>query len=74
MMKNIKFTKQTTFTGRNGMFKCNGLSILPMHFADKDTVWLEPLTSRNVIGHCHIEIPRADIPKLIAELQSLNIK
>ncbi len=69
----MKFTKTTTFTGRNGCFKATGLELSVYLKPNNDSVIvLEPITSRDIIGRCQIEIPREDIPALIAELQALN--
>lgn len=69
----MKFSKPTTFLGRNGMFAATGLEINPYLTADNHSVVvLEPVTSRGVIGRCNIEIPVEDIPSLIAELQALD--
>jgi len=69
----MKFTKTTTFTGRNGCFKATGLELSVYLKPNNDSVIvLEPITSRDIIGRCQIEIPREDIPALIAELQKLD--
>lgn len=70
----MKFTKQTTFLGRNGVFKATGLEITRCLDADdRSVIVLEPVTSKGVTGRCNIEIPPEDIPALIVELQKFNL-
>lgn len=64
----MKFTKTTSFLGRNGCFKATGLELST---AGSKSVILEPVTSKDEIGRCFIEIPREDILDLIAELEKL---
>ena len=61
----MKFTKTVTFIGRNGCFKSTGLELSKMG----DVVALQPVTSKDQLAHCQIEIPVEDIPAFVAELQ-----
>ena len=74
----VEFKHTTNFLGRNGMFKCTGLSVWTYEkhsFEDKGPVkivpmvWIEPWTSRKTVGRCFIEIPAEDLPRLIEVLQ-----
>lgn len=66
-MTQIKFSQTVSFTGRNGCFKSIGLDL----FQAKQILSLAPITTKNEIGNCSIEIPISDIPALIEELQKL---
>lgn len=70
-MPDIVFSRVTTFLGRNGMFKATGVSIGHSWDNGERTVMLEPVTSKDTIGRCWIEMPEKDIPKLITELQRI---
>ena len=65
----VKFARQTNFTGRNGYFACSGIEVL--HLNHNNSVMLSPLTSRGVVGRCDIEVPLENVPDLIAQLQAL---
>lgn len=68
-IKEIKFTRQTNFTGRNGYMKCGGIEV--MGFDHKSMVQVAPITSKGAVGRCDIEIPLEDVPALIAALQEI---
>jgi len=68
MNSEILFSKQTTFTGRNGTFKCKGFQL----FECGDYVVLEPVTSKGKIGHCALRIPTQDIKALIEVLKNFK--
>lgn len=69
----MKFTKTTDFLGRNGMFTATGLEITAcITTGNNSVITLSPITSKEQIARCFIEIPREDIPALIAELQSFD--
>lgn len=51
--------------GRNGLIKTTGMLVTKL----KDTVVLEPVTTRNVTGRCYIEVPVEVIPDLTKALQ-----
>ena len=65
-MKRIKFTRTTSFLGRNGEFKSIGLNIT--QFGD-DVINITPITSRNLTGRAKIVIPVESLPKLIKILK-----
>lgn len=65
-MNDVYFSRQTRFTGRNGYFKCSGISLMQQD----DIILLETRTSRGFIGRCNVEIPVEDLPALIAGLQA----
>jgi hypothetical protein len=67
MSENIRFASLTSFTGRNGHFKCSGLNL----FLGHNDLELAPLTSRGEVGNCEIVVPREALPELIEVLQSL---
>ena len=54
----IKFSRPVQFVGRNGCFKAIGLE-LNIHPHSK-VVSISPITSKNDIGNCIIEIPVED--------------
>lgn len=64
-MPNLKFSRQTNFTGRNGYFKCSGIELL---ITCDDKVMLTPLTSRGEPARCDVTVPVEDIPALIEML------
>ncbi len=47
--------------GRNGVMQCRGASITGY----PRFITIRPVTSKDTIGNCFIDIPRADIPALI---------
>ena len=53
MPETMSFKKNTTFLGRNGEFKCSGLSVASF----SDYVLIEPITSKGEVGRCSIRIP-----------------
>lgn len=58
-----------TSLGRNGPIKTYGLEVQRWHKAAGDTVNLIPVRKNGDQSRCTIELPVADIPRLIAELQ-----
>jgi hypothetical protein len=71
-MPDVAFTKQATFLGRNGMFKSKGL--IATKLKQDNEIVLEPITSRNVVGRCHIAIPIKDLDLVIEMLQKVKGK
>lgn len=67
-MKTIKFKKNTTFTGRNGTFAASAIEVHKYRHADY--VEINPITSKNRVGNCAINIPVEHLPELIKVLQS----
>jgi hypothetical protein len=61
----------TQFLGRNGSGKCVGVNVL--HTAD-NSIMLEPITSRGLIGRCFIEVPDEAIDGLITLLEQVKEK
>lgn len=55
-------TQNLRFTGRNGSFKCVGISVYPVG----DKIEVAPYTSKGLIGNCVIELPASR-----EELQSI---
>ena len=71
MSKEIKFNKTTTFLGRNGEFKASAVLVCNPLTNNGENVRIRPITSKNEIGRCYIDIPKANVPELIAELNQL---
>lgn len=68
-MKDIKFSKESKFLGRNGQFKSIGIVVgetLENH------VSIQPITSKGLIGKAIICIPKDSIPDLIKALSSID--
>ena len=58
--------------GRNGVMKCVGVEVSDMTFdRESDAVSIAPMNSRG-IGRCWIEVPKADIDKLICLLRKFK--
>jgi hypothetical protein len=70
MSQEVKFQRETNFTGRNGFFKCSGVDVTCC--AHSRTAMLTPLTSRGALARCDIFIPAEDIDALIAALQAIK--
>ncbi len=69
MIKDIKYNRLVTFTGRNGTFKASGIATT-IH---GKTVTLEPITSKGALAHCQISIPYGNIDQVIdALIQATN--
>ncbi len=62
----MKYRRLVNFLGRNGYFKQSGIEILK----DNMNIHLFPLTSRNDIARCEIQIPKEDLHKFITQLQT----
>ena len=61
----VRFEKNVRFLGRNGLFKSMGVCVDEFEGA----VNISPITSKDLIGRCCIEIPIESIPELIEALQ-----
>jgi len=59
----------TSFTGRNGNFKCIGIDLVA-YDGNKRTV-IHPITSKHQIGNCNITIPTENIPEIIKTLKEI---
>jgi hypothetical protein len=57
----IRFEEKRTFLGRNGEFTATGTSVS----ADNKTLMLEPVTTKDLIGRCRIELPANEAQALI---------
>lgn len=66
----VRWERQTNFTGRNGYMKCSGVNFCPL--AHNDSLLLLAITSRGNVARCDIEIPNEAIPELIEALQKLQ--
>jgi len=69
----MRFSKMTTFLGRNGVFNSIGLRMSKMYNAHKDgtktqVLVMEPITSKETTGRCSLEVQVQDLPQLIWEL------
>jgi hypothetical protein len=64
MIEDIKYNRLLTFTGRNGTFKQSGLATT----VNGDTITLEPITSRDFLANCQIQIPYGNIDQVIEAL------
>jgi len=69
--------ENTWFLGRNGTFKCSGISVLPVlsmirsHGDNGGIVLLEPITGKGVIGRATIAVEAESLPMLIQTLQEI---
>lgn len=65
--QNGKITKSL---GRNGEIKTKGVDVFLWEPNENETVVeISPITTRESIGRCHVQIPASDIPALIETLQ-----
>lgn len=63
----IKFSKMVSFWGKNGYFSSIGFDLEN----NKDIITIRPITSKDQIAKCLVQIPKQDIPELIKQLQQL---
>jgi len=68
--RKIMLSKTVGFRGRNGYFKCIGFEITK--YVGDSIIYLNPITSKNTIGNCQIEIPLDDINLFIKNLKDLK--
>lgn len=68
--KKLKFKRHVKFEGRNGYFNSIGLKITK--FEKDDILNIYPITSKNNIGRCLIEIPIEEIDNLIKVLNKIK--
>jgi len=68
--KRIMFSQQTGFKGRNGYFNSIGLQLTKHN--GEDILNIYPITSKNNIGRCLIEIPIEEIDNLIEILKKFK--
>lgn len=64
ILKKIYFDKTVQFEGRNGTFKCSGITLQE----DDDRITIFPITSKDKIGRGMIEIPLESIEEVSSEL------
>jgi len=69
-MRKITFDKPTKFLGRNGYFKCTGLFVTENPNGE---VWIEPITGKDEVGRCRIEIPVEALTEVIASLNGIDV-
>ncbi len=69
-MEDIVYDKPYDMTalGRNGVVKMSGLFITD----HGQYVTLHPITTRNTVANCNINVPKNKIPELIKKLQEVN--
>ena len=66
----VTFSQRTQSEGRNGLMITTAVDVHKTIWNDGQTITLTPVTSKGLRGRGHIEIPVADIPKLIEELKA----
>ena len=65
MIKDIKYTEETYYIGRNGKGKQIGLGFTH----NGSCLLLEPINSKNNLTNCHMNIPYKDLISVIETLQ-----
>lgn len=70
MNEELKFKRHVKFQGRNGYFNSIGLQ-LTKHDND-DILNIYPITSKNNVARCLIEIPVEEIDDLIEILKKIK--
>ena len=68
---NVRFVRETWFTGRNGVGRCSGVGI-SRTMGNDPLVFLTPLTSRGRPANCQIVIPIYDLSGVIGILRRYN--
>lgn len=76
MITHIKWgDKEMSYLGRNGVGKCEGVSVFATAISDFPSVILEPINSKGQIARSSIEIPKENIGEVINVLsQCANMK
>jgi hypothetical protein len=70
-----KNKRVVSFQGRNGAGKQIGIEILPIGEPNpQQVVTFSPINSKGDVANCMIDLPVADIPEFIAELQNIHTK
>lgn len=64
----IKFNKPTDFFGRNGIWEASGINIST--WDNYDQIELIPITSKNKLASCRINIPKEHLQEFINKLQT----
>lgn len=70
--KKVMFSKSLHFMGRNGYYKAIGLEMWKYNEYPELGVQIYPITSKNKLGNCQIEIPLEDIDTFIQILKELK--
>jgi len=65
MIRDIKYTEETTYTGRNGQGKQVGLGFTH----NGSCLLLEPINSKGHLANCQMNIPYNDLISVIEMLQ-----
>jgi len=73
-MKMLTFDKALglEFLGRNGNFRMCGLVITPL--TRTRTIYLQPITSRGLVGRCALEIPASAVRAFCDALQAMALE
>lgn len=69
MIKLVKFSRQTNFTGRNGFGKCSGIEA--MYLEHDKNVLFTALTGKGVPARCDIYIPAESVVSVISALSEI---
>ena len=72
MTKLMKFSRDSSFLGRNGTYTSVGLELSLMNNPDSGFVMIEPTTSKKLTGRCNIIIPVENLQDTIDTLISLK--
>ena len=70
MNEELKFKRHVKFEGRNGYFNSIGLKLTK--FEKDDILNIYPITSKNNVAKCLIEIPVEEIDDLIEILKKIK--
>jgi len=69
--KEIDFPRIVKFQGRNGVFNAKGLAINVFYFPDKKDISIRPITTKEMLAQCRIELPAESLYPLIDLLQDV---
>lgn len=64
--RTIALSRETTFLGRNGTFKCTGFTFIKQNY--NKIVNIYPITSKGEMARCRISMPQEDLLKFCKEL------
>lgn len=70
MNEKISFNRKVNFQGRKGWFQSIGLAIFQVQ--NEDVINIQPITTREKVGNCMIEIPIEEIDNLIEILKKIK--
>lgn len=71
MITEVRFNRNTTYQGRNGLGILKGVEVESQQ--DDANITLYAINSRAGTAACYLDIPKEDVPELIKLLQ-LSIK